>query len=165
MSQRVGGSAQVQLATSSNYSGTYANGVFIAVGSIAGGPGTPAIARSTDGINWSLPSTYYSASMTGVAYGNGAPNLSVDFPAIHELAKQKGLPICGKDFKTGQTLMKTILAPGFKARMLGLAGWYSTNRRDRNTRTVKNTAKSAKPATRLSNVRQLQRQMESQSQA
>ncbi len=60
-------------------------------------------------------------------YANGAPNLSVDFPAMQELAKQKGMPIAGKDFKTGQTLMKTILAPGFKARMLGLEGWYSTN--------------------------------------
>ena len=63
----------------------------------------------------------------GVPFANGAPNLSVDFPAIQELAKQKKLPICGKDFKTGQTLMKTILAPGFKARYLGLEGWYSTN--------------------------------------
>ena len=64
---------------------------------------------------------------SGVPFANGAPNLSVDFPAIQELAKQKSLPICGKDFKTGQTLMKTILAPGFKARYLGLEGWYSTN--------------------------------------
>ena len=60
-------------------------------------------------------------------YANGAPNLSVDFPAMLELAKQKSVPICGKDFKTGQTLMKTILAPGFKARYLGVEGWYSTN--------------------------------------
>ncbi len=64
---------------------------------------------------------------SGVPFANGAPNLSVDFPAIQELAKLKNLPICGKDFKTGQTLMKTILAPGFKARYLGLEGWYSTN--------------------------------------
>ena len=63
----------------------------------------------------------------GVPYANGAPNLSVDTAALTELARKQGLPIAGKDFKTGQTLMKTILAPGFKARMLGLAGWYSTN--------------------------------------
>jgi myo-inositol-1-phosphate synthase len=69
----------------------------------------------------------YACLRAGVPYANGAPNLSVDFPAMQELAKQKGLPICGKDFKTGQTLMKTILAPGFKARYLGLDGWYSTN--------------------------------------
>ena len=63
----------------------------------------------------------------GVPFANGAPNLCVDFPAAHALAKQTSTPICGKDFKTGQTLMKTILAPGFKARMLGLDGWFSTN--------------------------------------
>jgi myo-inositol-1-phosphate synthase len=62
-----------------------------------------------------------------VPFGNGAPNLCVDFPAAWELAREFGVPLAGKDFKTGQTLMKTILAPGFKARMLGLAGWYSTN--------------------------------------
>jgi myo-inositol-1-phosphate synthase len=62
-----------------------------------------------------------------VPYANGAPNLSVDFPAALELAKKNGVPICGKDFKTGQTLMKTLLAPGFKSRMLGVHGWYSTN--------------------------------------
>jgi myo-inositol-1-phosphate synthase len=75
------------------------------------------------------PSAVYAYALlrAGVPFANGAPNLSVDFPAIQELAKQKGLPICGKDFKTGQTLMKTILAPGFKARYLGLEGWYSTN--------------------------------------
>ena len=69
----------------------------------------------------------YACLRSGVPYANGAPNLSVDFPAMQELAKEKGLPICGKDFKTGQTLMKTILAPGFKARYLGIEGWYSTN--------------------------------------
>jgi myo-inositol-1-phosphate synthase len=69
----------------------------------------------------------YACLKSGVPYANGAPNLSVDTPALLELARQKGLPIAGKDFKTGQTLMKTILAPGFKARMLGLDGWYSTN--------------------------------------
>jgi len=75
------------------------------------------------------PSAIYAYALirSGVPYANGAPNLSVDFPAMHELAKQKGVPIAGKDFKTGQTLMKTILAPGFKARYLGIEGWYSTN--------------------------------------
>ncbi len=63
----------------------------------------------------------------GVPYANGAPNLSVDFPAGHELARETNTPFCGKDFKTGQTLMKTILAPGLKARMIGLSGWFSTN--------------------------------------
>jgi myo-inositol-1-phosphate synthase len=62
-----------------------------------------------------------------VPYANGAPNLTVDFPAAQELAKQEGVAIAGKDFKTGQTLMKTIIAPGLKARMLGLSGWFSTN--------------------------------------
>ncbi len=63
----------------------------------------------------------------GIPYANGAPNLSVDFPAAHELARETHTPIAGKDFKTGQTFMKTILAPGLKARMLGLSGWFSTN--------------------------------------
>jgi myo-inositol-1-phosphate synthase len=63
----------------------------------------------------------------GVPYANGAPNLTVDFPAAWDLAKKLGVPIAGKDFKTGQTLMKTIVAPGLKARMLGIAGWFSTN--------------------------------------
>jgi myo-inositol-1-phosphate synthase len=63
----------------------------------------------------------------GVPYANGAPNLSIDFPAAHELARETNTPTAGKDFKTGQTLMKTILAPGLKARMLGLNGWFSTN--------------------------------------
>ncbi len=62
-----------------------------------------------------------------VPFANGAPNLCVDFPAIWDLAREYRVPIAGKDFKTGQTLIKTILAPGFKARMLGLHGWYSTN--------------------------------------
>ncbi|MCX5748591.1 MAG: inositol-3-phosphate synthase [Proteobacteria bacterium] len=69
----------------------------------------------------------YACLKMGVPYANGAPNLSVDTPALLELARKQNLPVTGKDFKTGQTLMKTILAPGFKARMLGLAGWYSTN--------------------------------------
>jgi myo-inositol-1-phosphate synthase len=69
----------------------------------------------------------YAAIMEGVPYANGAPNLSADCKALEDLAKEKGVPVCGKDFKTGQTLMKTILAPGFKTRMLGLSGWFSTN--------------------------------------
>jgi myo-inositol-1-phosphate synthase len=69
----------------------------------------------------------YASLMEGVPFANGAPNLTVDFPAMHELARRNQAPICGKDFKTGQTLIKTILAPGFKARMLGLHGWFSTN--------------------------------------
>jgi myo-inositol-1-phosphate synthase len=75
------------------------------------------------------PSMLYAwaAVTSGVPFANGAPNLTVDLPAIQELAKKHGAPICGKDFKTGQTLLKTILAPGFKARMLGLNGWFSTN--------------------------------------
>ncbi|MDP9268177.1 MAG: inositol-3-phosphate synthase [Acidobacteriota bacterium] len=69
----------------------------------------------------------YAALMEGVPFANGAPNLTVDLPVMHELARQNNAPICGKDFKTGQTMMKTVLAPAFKARMLGLSGWYSTN--------------------------------------
>jgi myo-inositol-1-phosphate synthase len=69
----------------------------------------------------------YAALANGVPYANGAPNLSVDLPCMQQLAAERQVPICGKDFKTGQTLMKTMLAPGFKARMLGLRGWYSTN--------------------------------------
>jgi myo-inositol-1-phosphate synthase len=69
----------------------------------------------------------YAAIMEGVPYANGAPSLAVDIPALTQLANEKGVPIAGKDFKTGQTFMKTIIAPGLKARMLGLEGWYSTN--------------------------------------
>ncbi len=69
----------------------------------------------------------YAAIMEGVPYANGAPNLSADIGALEALALDRGVPIGGKDFKTGQTLMKTILAPGFKTRMLGLSGWFSTN--------------------------------------
>ena len=69
----------------------------------------------------------YAAIVAGIPYANGAPNLSVDVPALWEMARTKGVPIAGKDFKTGQTLMKTIIAPGLKARMLGLQGWFSTN--------------------------------------
>ncbi|HJU56909.1 MAG TPA: inositol-3-phosphate synthase, partial [Pyrinomonadaceae bacterium] len=69
----------------------------------------------------------YAALKEGVPYANGAPNLSVDFPAMLDLAQRNRVPVAGKDFKTGQTLMKTIIAPGLKARMLGLDGWFSTN--------------------------------------
>jgi len=69
----------------------------------------------------------YAAIMEGVPYANGAPNLSADSPALTQLAEERGVPIAGKDFKTGQTLMKTILAPGLKSRMLGIRGWFSTN--------------------------------------
>ncbi|HZH32031.1 MAG TPA: inositol-3-phosphate synthase [Pyrinomonadaceae bacterium] len=69
----------------------------------------------------------YAALKLGIPFANGAPNLTVDVPALVELAEQNNAPLCGKDFKTGQTLMKTILAPGLKSRMLGLHGWYSTN--------------------------------------
>ena len=69
----------------------------------------------------------YAALKSGVPYANGAPNLTTDTPALLELARDRRLPVCGKDFKTGQTFMKTLLAPGFKARMLGMNGWFSTN--------------------------------------
>ncbi len=69
----------------------------------------------------------YASIMEGVPFCNGAPNLTLDIPAFLQLAKEKGVAISGRDFKTGQTLMKTILAPGLKSRMLGVAGWYSTN--------------------------------------
>ncbi|CAA9392097.1 MAG: Inositol-1-phosphate synthase [uncultured Pyrinomonadaceae bacterium] len=69
----------------------------------------------------------YAALKSKVPFANGAPNLSCDIPALTKLAEDNNVPICGKDFKTGQTLMKTILAPGLKSRMLGLEGWYSTN--------------------------------------
>jgi len=69
----------------------------------------------------------YAALQMGIPFANGAPNLSVDIPALEELAAKTQTPIAGKDFKTGQTLMKTILAPGLKARQLGIKGWFSTN--------------------------------------
>ena len=69
----------------------------------------------------------YAALSEGVPFANGAPNLTVDCPAMIELSKKNSAPICGKDFKTGQTFMKTVLAPAFKARLLGVSGWYSTN--------------------------------------
>ncbi len=75
------------------------------------------------------PSQIYAwaALSEGVPFANGAPNLTVDFPAAIELSRKNNAPITGKDFKTGQTFMKTVLAPAFKARMLGVSGWYSTN--------------------------------------
>ena len=85
-----------------------------------------AMDRNDDAISPSMLYAY-AAIMEGVPYANGAPNLAVDTPALIQLANEKGVPIMGKDFKTGQTWMKTVIAPGLKARMLGLAGWYSTN--------------------------------------
>ena len=85
-----------------------------------------AIDRDDDAVPPSMLYAYASI-MEGVPYANGAPNLSADIPALIQLAEQKGVPIAGKDYKTGQTLMKTIIAPGLKARMLGLDGWFSTN--------------------------------------
>ena len=67
------------------------------------------------------------ALQEGVPFAMGAPNLTVDLPVMQELSRKNGAPITGKDFKTGQTFMKTVLAPAFKARMLGVSGWYSTN--------------------------------------
>ncbi len=69
----------------------------------------------------------YAAIKEGIPYANGAPNLTVDIPALQQLARELNVPIAGKDFKTGQTFMKTLLAPGLKARLLGLHGWFSTN--------------------------------------
>jgi myo-inositol-1-phosphate synthase len=69
----------------------------------------------------------YAAIKSNVPFANGAPNLTVDIPALEELALEMGVPIAGKDFKTGQTLMKTIVAPGLKSRMLGIRGWFSSN--------------------------------------
>ncbi len=75
------------------------------------------------------PSQIYAwaALSEGIPFANGAPNLTVDLPCMQQLAKKNNVPICGKDFKTGQTFLKTVLAPAFKSRMLGVAGWYSTN--------------------------------------
>lgn len=85
-----------------------------------------AMERNDDAIS---PAMLYAwaAIMEGIPYANGAPNLAVDTPALMQLATDRGVPIAGKDFKTGQTWMKTVIAPGLKARMLGLLGWYSTN--------------------------------------
>ena len=69
----------------------------------------------------------YAAIRSGVPYANGAPHLTVDAPCLLEMARDRQVPICGKDFKTGQTFMKTLIAPGLKSRMLGVSGWFSTN--------------------------------------
>ena len=69
----------------------------------------------------------YAAIKCGVPYTNGAPHLTVDAPALMQMARDRSVPIAGKDYKTGQTFMKTLLAPGFKSRMLGVSGWFSTN--------------------------------------
>jgi myo-inositol-1-phosphate synthase len=69
----------------------------------------------------------YAALKSGVPFANGAPNLTTDVQALTDMARERQLPICGKDFKTGQTMMKTMVAPGLKARMLGVRGWFSTN--------------------------------------
>lgn len=69
----------------------------------------------------------YAALASGIPFANGAPNLTVDIPALVEFASKRRVPVAGKDFKTGQTLLKTMIAPGLKARMLGLQGWFSTN--------------------------------------
>ncbi len=69
----------------------------------------------------------YAALRLRIPFANGAPNLTTDVPALLDLARENQVPLCGKDFKTGQTYMKTLLAPGFKARMLGVRGWFSTN--------------------------------------
>src|SRR5213075_3291352 len=78
----------------------------------------------------SIPSSMiyaYAAIKEGIPYANAAPNLSADVPALMELASSTGSPLAGKDLKTGQTLIKTIIAPGLKARLIGCEGWYSTN--------------------------------------
>jgi len=69
----------------------------------------------------------YAALKSGVPYANGAPHMTTDMPALLELARERNLPVCGKDYKSGQTFMKTLLAPGLKSRLLGVSGWFSTN--------------------------------------
>ncbi|MGI9625921.1 MAG: inositol-3-phosphate synthase [Longimicrobiales bacterium] len=97
------------------------------------GPVHQTLASFEEGLDKSdpaIPSSMiyaYAAIKEGIPYANAAPNLSADIPALAELAAQTGAPTAGKDLKTGQTLIKTIIAPGLKARMLGVAGWYSTN--------------------------------------
>ena len=89
-----------------------------------------AFERGLEASDPALPSSMiyaYAALMEGIPYANAAPNLSADVPALEELALQTGSPLAGKDLKTGQTLMKTMIAPGLKARLLGVSGWYSTN--------------------------------------
>jgi myo-inositol-1-phosphate synthase len=85
-------------------------------------------ALQTNDVNIPSSMVYaYAALKEGIPYANGAPNLTVDIPALMDLAQKNGCPIAGKDFKTGQTLIKTIIAPGLKARLIGVEGWYSTN--------------------------------------
>ncbi len=89
-----------------------------------------AFEKALDANDAEIPSSMlyaYAALKLGIPFANGAPNLTVDTPALMELANETRTPVCGKDYKTGQTLMKTILAPGFRARQLGLSGWFSTN--------------------------------------
>jgi len=97
------------------------------------GPVHGSLARFEEGLRQNDPAIApsmvyaYAALSLGIPFANGAPNLTVDIPAMTELAERNRVAVCGKDFKTGQTLMKTIIAPGLKARMLGLTGWFSTN--------------------------------------
>ena len=89
-----------------------------------------AFERGLESSDPAIPSSMiyaYAALKEGIPYANAAPNLSADVPALTELAAQTGSPLAGKDLKTGQTLIKTIVAPGLKARLLGVAGWFSTN--------------------------------------
>lgn len=89
-----------------------------------------AFEQGLDNSDPAIPSSMiyaYAAIKEGIPYANAAPNLSADVPALEELAQETGSPLAGKDLKTGQTLMKTMIAPGLKARLLGVAGWYSTN--------------------------------------
>ena len=89
-----------------------------------------AFERGLDASDPAIPSSMiyaYAALAEGIPYANAAPNLSADVPALEELAQRTGSPLAGKDLKTGQTLMKTMVAPGLKARLLGVSGWYSTN--------------------------------------
>jgi myo-inositol-1-phosphate synthase len=89
-----------------------------------------AFERALEANDPAIPSSMiyaYAAITEGIPYANAAPNLSADVPALLELAEQTGTPVAGKDLKTGQTLIKTIIAPGLKARLLGVQGWYSTN--------------------------------------
>jgi myo-inositol-1-phosphate synthase len=89
-----------------------------------------ALERGLDQSDCTIPSSMiyaYAALKEGVPYANGAPNLTADVPALIALASEMQAPICGKDFKTGQTLIKSVIAPGLKARLLGVKGWYSTN--------------------------------------
>jgi myo-inositol-1-phosphate synthase len=91
------------------------------------------IAAFETGLRWSAPEISnsqlyaWACVLEGVPFVNASPNLATDFPAVQDLARDRGVPIAGKDLKTGQTLIKTILAPGLRARQLGLRGWYSTN--------------------------------------